>query len=299
LAAEAGGLWEEAEEHYGRALRQAEELPHRVESAEVRRCYATMLLQRARPGDQERGRRLLQEAIQQYTSLGMKGRAGLAQQLASSGGTRAIVPRDGGSAVAGRGSSLRKEGDVWTINYGNQVVRVRDVKGLRYLARLLGEPGREFHVLDLGLGGGDAGAPVGGRRPVPTPEEGHLSGFGDAGALLDPQAKAAYRRRLQELDEELDEAVSFNDHERAARAEAELDALKGELARAVGLGGRDRVAASSAERARLNVTRAIRSAVQRIGAANPELGEHLRVAVRTGTFCCYQPDPAAPVVWDV
>ncbi|HUR22511.1 MAG TPA: AAA family ATPase, partial [Acidimicrobiales bacterium] len=201
LAAEAGGLWHEAEQHYERALRQGEELPHQVENAEVRRCYATMLLKRARPGDEEPGRRLMHEAIQQYMSLGMTGRAGLTQQLASSGAVRAAVLPHGGVAATGRRSSLRKEGDVWTINYGDQIVRVRDVKGLHYLARLLGEPGREFHVLDLGREGVETGAQVGGRRPVPSFDEGHPSGFGDAGALLDPKAKAAYRRRLEELEE--------------------------------------------------------------------------------------------------
>ena len=298
LAAAAGARWDEAEQHYERALRQAEEIPHRVEQAEVRRCYATMLLERARPADQDRGRLLAREAIQGYVSLGMTGRVALTQQLLSSGGVRVTVMPDRGAVRPHRRPRLRKEGDVWAIDYGNQEIRVRDVKGLHYLARLLREPGREFHALDLGLEGGSPAVGTGSRPREVAWDEGLTGGFGNAGTLLDPKAKAAYRRRLEELEEELDEALSFNDPARAARAEDELEALKAELARAVGLGGRDRTAASSAERARLNVTRAIRSGVQRIAAANPELGEHLRLTVRTGTFCSYQPDPAAPVVWD-
>lgn len=295
MAAAAGSRWDDAERHYERALRQAKEIAHRVEQAEVRRCYATMLLQRARPADQERARSLAQEAIQQYVALGMNGRVALTQQLVSSGGVRVEV-------TPTSRPSFRREGDVWAIDFRNQVVRVRHAKGLQHLARLLREPGREFHVLDLGLEGGDTAVGAGGRQQVVAREDAQASGvvgLGDAGALLDPKAKATYRSRLKDLEEELDEAMLFNDPERAARAEDELDALKAELARAVGLGGRDRVAASSAERARLNVTRAIRSVIQRIAAANPELGEHLRLTVRTGTFCSYQPDPAAPVVWDV
>ncbi|MDQ4131343.1 MAG: hypothetical protein M3133_10230, partial [Actinomycetota bacterium] len=299
LAAAAAARWDDAEQHYERALRQAEDIPHRVERAEVRRCYAAMLLERAGPGDQERGRRLAQEAIQQYVSLGMTGRLGLAQQLVFSGGTRDTVPPNARTTDGDRRPSFRREGEVWTIGYGGQVIRLRDAKGLHFLAQLLREPGREFHVLDLGRQGSEAPTHVGGREHLPVGDEGLTRGFGDAGALLDPKAKAAYRRRLEELGEELDEALSFNDPERAARAEAELEALKAELARAVGLGGRDRTAASSAERARLNVTRAIRSVVQRIAAAHPDLGEHLRLTVRTGTFCSYHPDPAAPIVWDV
>jgi len=65
----------------------------------------------------------------------------------------------------------------------------------------------------------------------------------------------------------------------------------GELARAVGLGGHDRRAASHAERARLNVTRAIRAAMANLARANPSLGRHLASTIRTGRYWSYTPDP--------
>ena len=37
--------------------------------------------------------------------------------------------------------------------YGGSLVRLRDSKGLGYLATLLEKPGREFHVMDLGAQG--------------------------------------------------------------------------------------------------------------------------------------------------
>jgi hypothetical protein len=77
-----------------------------------------------------------------------------------------------------------------------------------------------------------------------------------------------------------------------------MDFLVGELARAVGLGGRDRRAASHAERARLNVTRAIRAAMANLARANPALGRHLSWTVRTGRYCSYTPDPRAPIAWE-
>ena len=70
-----------------------------------------------------------------------------------------------------------------------------------------------------------------------------------------------------------------------------------ELARAVGLGGRDRKAASTAERARLNVTRALRSAIRNIAEVVPPLGRHLDAAVRTGVFCCYERPPGSGILW--
>jgi hypothetical protein len=77
-----------------------------------------------------------------------------------------------------------------------------------------------------------------------------------------------------------------------------MEFLVGELARAVGLGGRDRRAASHAERARLNATRAIRAAMANLAEANPALGRHLSSTVRTGRYCSYRPDPRLPIVWE-
>jgi hypothetical protein len=89
-----------------------------------------------------------------------------------------------------------------------------------------------------------------------------------------------------------------HDPARAAKIRAELDFLVGELAHAVGLGGRDRRAASHAERARLNVTRAIRAAMANLARNNPSLGRHLAATVRTGRYCSYTPDPHVPITWE-
>jgi hypothetical protein len=125
------------------------------------------------------------------------------------------------------------------------------------------------------------------------------SPHGETGEILDAQAKAEYRRRLTELEEELEEARTFSDPERAARAEEERDFLVRELAGAIGLGGRDRRAGSPSERARVSVTRAIRSALGRIREHSSALGDHLESTIRTGTFCSYIPDPRSPIDWHI
>ena len=98
------------------------------------------------------------------------------------------------------------------------------------------------------------------------------SGWGDSGVLLDAQAKNAYRRRLAEIDEDLEDARLTGDSGRVAQAEAERDFLIRELSRAVGLGGHERRAGSASERARVSVTRAVRHAMSRIRAARPAAG---------------------------
>jgi tetratricopeptide (TPR) repeat protein len=171
---------------------------------------------------------------------------------------------------------FRREGDYWSVVFEGRTVRVRDLKGMRYLAQLLGHPGREFHVLDL-----------------VAAETGQPMALGDAGEMLDERAKTAYRRRLAEIEEDIEQARTLGDSRREMQADGERDFLIRELARAVGLGGRDRRAASASERARSGVTRAIRQAIARIGEHHRELGEHLNHAVRTGTYCTYVPDPGA------
>ena len=187
-----------------------------------------------------------------------------------------------------------REGDVWALDYGGHVVRIRDSKGVHYLAALLSHPGVEIHSLELAGGPADAGS-----RGRVDPADGRSAGADDAGPVLDATAKATYRRRLEELREDLDEAESFNDPERAAKAREEMEFLAQELAGAVGLGGRDRRASSNAERARVAVTKAVRATVKRIGEISPELGQELVGTIRTGTFCAYEPDGRRPVSWTV
>jgi hypothetical protein len=200
---------------------------------------------------------------------------------------------------AGR-NVFRREGEYWTVCYQGSVVRVKDAKGLHHLARLLAHPGREFHAADLEAAETQPApaAPVGSRDRAAGGELAVRPDLGDAGELLDATAKAAYKARLEKLRAELEEAEGCNDPARAGKARVELDFLVGELARAVGLGGRDRRAASHAERARLNATRAIRAAMANLARAHPSLGRHLAATVRTGRYCAYTPDPRAPIAWE-
>lgn len=194
---------------------------------------------------------------------------------------------------------FQREGEYWSIGDGSAVVRLRDTKGLRYIAQLLHNPGREFHVTDLITPEQPApGSPLAQMSDAQLRQLGIQTVSTHTGEpLLDAPARAAYKRRIEDLRDQLDEATRFNDIERAAQARREIEFLTQELARAVGLRGRGRAAASHAERARLNVTRAIRSVIKRISAGNPNLGRYLSTTIKTGTFCSYTPDPRIPMVW--
>jgi hypothetical protein len=133
---------------------------------------------------------------------------------------------------------------------------------------------------------------------------GHATGawqgglLSDASPILDAQAKAEYRHRLDDLRRDLEEAERFNDLTRAERARDEMDALAEQLASAVGFSGRNRTIGSAAERARSAVTKRIKSSITKIGEAIPLLGRHLAARVKTGYFCSYNPPSERPVAWE-
>ena len=122
---------------------------------------------------------------------------------------------------------FRREGEYWTIEYGDGLCRLRDCAGLRQIAELLARPG----------------------QPVAATE------------LLDrhgrPRASDALPRGTT-----------------AARA------------------------TSDSERARVSVTRAIRTALLRLGTHLPHLVEHFNATIHTGTQCAYRPDPRLGATWE-
>jgi hypothetical protein len=168
---------------------------------------------------------------------------------------------------------FQRDGALWHITYRGTTIRMPGSKGLRDIAVLLARPGEPVRATQL------AGlvAPAG------------------ADPVLDDRARAAYKARLTELDQDIDDATAGHDLERAARAAAERDALISELTHAAGLGGRSRRLGDDSERARKAVTARIHHAIDRIQRYHPDLATHLRTAIRTGTACTYQ--PAQPADW--
>ena len=195
---------------------------------------------------------------------------------------------------------LRKEGEYWTVGWKDRPLRLKDSKGLAYLAHLLRHPGTEFHALDLAGGIGRHRDDDEAARVDATLDAAglHAATSDDAGEVLDDHAKATYRRRLGELREELEAAQASGRVEAADAAEREIAMLTSELSRAVGLHGRSRRAASASERARQSVTKTTRAVLDRIAQGDASLGEQLSRCIRTGTFCSYEPDPAVPIAWE-
>jgi tetratricopeptide (TPR) repeat protein len=266
------GRPDEAREHYEHAIAMSRRTGGRPVHALIECEYAGLLSESDAPADRARALTIAQEAQATAVELGMRAleadAKALEAELHGKQGKDTAPPDDADIFT------MSQVGDSWLFRYGNVEFHLKDMRGVRLLAALVAEPGREFHVLDLSAGS---------KAPIEAVDR------GDAGEALDEEARRQYRTRVADLQEELEEAENWNDPARADRARQELEFIQQELSQAVGLGGRERKVGSAAERARVNVQRRIRDAIRRIETHHPGLAKHLDRSVRTGTYCAYEP----------
>ena len=237
----------------------------------LRSQYELARVRLDQPGRREAAVSALAEVARKARALGL---AQLARDAEAAGFAAGQVPVTEGV--------FARDGAMWTLSYGGVTARMRDAKGLSDLAVLLAAPGRQVPAADL-IAAAGAGQ----------------SGLADlrmgADEVLDATARRQIRARLASLGEDIAEAESWNDPERAARARTERDALLRELTAAAGPAGQPRLLGDQSERARKAVTARIRDIIGRLEPVHPALASHLRESVTTGTRCSYS--PPTPVTW--
>ncbi len=260
-----------ARRHFEAAIALEENLGARPWVAHTLVAYARALFTTANDRDRRKATELMERAGAIAGELGMPGILAMLPAAGQTPPDAAQVRRDAPTDLS---DAFKLEGDYWTVTFRDERVRLKDNKGMQLVAYLVQHPDREFHVLHLvGVADKQTGSAVLVENPTPN--------------APDASARAAYKRRLDDLREELEEAESRGDIGRAERARAEMEVLSDEIGRGLGLGGRERASGGSIERARVNIQRRISDALAKIGAASPALGRHLSAAIRTGTYCSY------------
>ena len=222
-------------------------------------------------GDQDAARSLLTQSILTSRSLGAT--------VWASQGERALLSNDEGPTLITPGSvdesaaataSLIRQGGVWTISWQDESRTMPHLKGLSDIALLVGRRDQEISALELF--GGPARSGVG------------------TDAMTDATSLEAYRRRLGDLDAEIEDADRNADLGRSELLDVEREQLLAELRRVTGLGGRIRSNANDpAERARKAVSGRIRDVTRRLAEATPDLAAHLDRSIQTGLRCSYAP----------
>lgn len=299
--AAASARWADAASHFEAALQWTARCGARPAQARTQYAYAEMLLQRGRPEDRDRAHALLEAAAETFVGCDMSAWAARARAArAAHEGAAPIpsgAPRSGEASddASPPGHRFCREGEYWTLTYARQTTRIRDAKGLRYLAQLLRDPDREYHVADLVLAV-DGAPPPGDIAPVRGARRLARVGGASASPILDRRARAEYRARVAALREALEEAERFNDLERAGNARHELELITAQLSAAYGL-HTARQSVQPVERLRKAVGNRIRTTLSRIRHEHVTLWRHLSTAVKTGTFCSYRPEH--PMRWTV
>jgi hypothetical protein len=237
ILARVGGRGDAALEHLAHARTSASRNGARMSLPRIAVIEADVLIELGGADRRARAEQLIAQAAADCEAIGYRSvldhiarlrerLAGLGPQLRAPPSPVAVpAPAPG----AGR-ATMRRAGDVWTIDDGRTRLHLNDGRGIRLLALLLERPGREVHSLELVAIVDGAPRPPGARN----------AGSQGAGA-----------------------------------------------------------AGSHAERARVNVTRALRSTLKRIAGYDPRLGRELDSSIRTGTYCVYDPDPRRPLRWTV
>jgi TolB-like protein/Tfp pilus assembly protein PilF len=164
--------------------------------------------------------------------------------------------------------SFIHNGELWNLEYANQSVIVRDAKGLHDIAKLLQRPEIQFHCTEL----------MGSLLDSP------------GNKTLDPKAINDYKKRIRELQSQMEEVEGVGDGKSYLEIREEYESLLAYLSKAMGTGGEARKTGSSLEKARSAVTWRIRSTIKKIEKVNPQLGKHLSNSIKTGTFCSYVPE---------
>jgi hypothetical protein len=261
-----------AEAHFQAAIAHHRRLGARPLLARTLHEYAQLLTARAAGSDRTRATEALAEARAIAGECGM---------------TKLVAILNNQQATTAGPLRLEREGGYWAVRHASTVARLPDSLGLRYLDLLIRNPGRELAALDIiQLASAQPARTASAGAAPPGPAQ-HPVTATAADDVLDARALAEYRHRLAELDDDLAEAAQWNDTERASHVRTERDFLIRELASATGIHGRPRRLGSESERARVNVTRAIRAAIDRMKTHNPDAAEHLDQSVKTGTYCSY------------
>jgi hypothetical protein len=169
------------------------------------------------------------------------------------------------------GYVFQRRGKHRMLAFNSEIEITSETNGNWYIEQLLAKPNVAFRCTQL---------------------ESLLSGLaeetstGSIGEVVDMETLKGYHNRLREIDEELEEAIRFNDPARQEKLGDERQAILKQLQSAQGLGGRVRQQ-FDAERSRKTVCRAISRAIEAIQKVHPDLGHHLDKSINLGLEVSY------------
>lgn len=185
-------------------------------------------------------------------------------------------------------------GRVWRLAYEAHEALMPDSVGLRYLHRLLREPGTPISATQLVTGV----TPSAEDDPDAPGRDDQLQiGMGpddSAQEIVSKPALQRIRQELAEIKEDLEDLRVGGDPSVIAEREEQVARIEQHLRRCT-YHGKSTHFVTRSNRDRRSVGMAIRRAVQAISAIHARLALHLGNSIKTGASCCYRPE--RPMSW--
>lgn len=197
------------------------------------------------------------------------------------------------------GNRFCKEGGHWSITYHGKTIRPKNCKGLQHIAHLLACQGKAINSTELmsvdNLPSESIYEEMSNEQIV---EHGlTISSMGTAEDILDARAISAYRDKLKDIEEELDDAEERNDIGQFDSLSQQKEALIDQLSKSMGLNGRARKFKTPGEKARQAVSKTVIIALKSIKKEHKELSKHFETSLRLGFKCIYS--PSSHVLWNL
>ncbi len=185
---------------------------------------------------------------------------------------------------------LRKDGEYWEFRYSGEETKLKDCKGLKYLAILLRAPGENLPatlLVDTVSGG-----------PPTISQDVQTFRSTEIGIeLSDAQTVDQVRRRLRQIGTERAEAVEADDFESIKKLDEEVEKLGQYLGATTSKSRTIRTSGTRADKDRKSVSGAINDVLRKIEKTHKPLFKHLKASVQTGYRCGY--NPSEPTPWHV
>ncbi len=169
---------------------------------------------------------------------------------------------------------FRKAGSHWDVVFdGSETFHLPDKLGTEYIGHFLHHANEPISAFDL--------------ERVIQPEKAQVRAKDSIQCNVDAEAVRAYLRQLDRLREQRSEAAEDGDLARADQLDEDISALEAAL-KAPGQ------AADAGERARGNVSKAVRAVLRQLrrgGSTEQAFGRHLEQFLSLGYECCYHQPP--------
>ena len=251
--------------HFERAVAGNQQIGNRVMATIAEGELGCSLIERALDDDLARGRAHVERTIDRLSAFGLTARANQLRARADELLAKAKVP-DG---------RIIRSSSGWQLEYGEHTVTLLPSVGLERLCHLLANP-----RVDL------PAATLAGELAYEVHQE-----------LNDVAALRAYRRRIDEIRSDLEQADHDHDLALAATLRDELDIVLAHLRTTMGMGGMSRSFSDSGERARVAVRKSLVRIFDTIEHQDAEFARCLRASIHTGASCRFDPVQRFPSVW--